>query len=281
MTMKRFLLPLLLLAGIAGLPAHRAQAQEKPVLNQAPPGPPPAQPQPRPVEPTTTPVPAPTTEPTTTPTTEPAAPQPEPEQPAAPPSPDAPSGLDFPNRKATKAGGAEDKPPTKKFLYTNVGLGFSSSGGLNQFNVSAAPAVGFRLTNKFAIGPGISYAYSSYSLTDDFRNAGYALNSQGDKSIKLSSLGVKAFAQYIVYKEFFVHAEYEVTNAELIDVNANNEFYKYKRTVTTPLAGIGYRSALSQNAAVDIVGLYNFDNTLYSLYPALVIRFSFLYNFGK
>ncbi|HEX8507660.1 MAG TPA: hypothetical protein VF630_20020 [Hymenobacter sp.] len=273
--MKRHLLPLLLLAGIAGLPAHRAQAQEKPVLNSAPPGPPPAQP--RPVEPAPVPAPA----PTTAPTTEPAAPTPAPEFPAVEPSPNAPSGLDFPNRKATKAGGAEDKPPTKKFLYTNFGLGFSSSGGLNQFNVSAAPAVGFRLTDKFAIGPGISYAYSSFSLNDNAKNAGYALNRQGDNSIASSSLGVKAFAQYIVYKEFFVHAEYEVTNAELVDFDPNDGYYKYKRTVSTPLAGVGYRSYLGQNAAVDIVGLYNFDSSLYSLYPGLVLRFSFLYNFGK
>ncbi|WP_157781085.1 hypothetical protein [Hymenobacter sedentarius] len=224
------------------------------------------------------PAPAPTTPPATQPS---AAPMPAPEFPAAEPSPNAPSGLEFPNRKATKAGGAEDKPPTKKFLYTNFGLGFSSNGGLNQFNVSAAPAIGFRITDKFALGPGISYAYSSYSLTDAAKNAGYVLNAQGDNSIKSSSVGLKAFAQYIVYKEFFVHAEYEVTNAELVDVDSNNGFYKYKRTVTTPLAGIGYRSYLGQNAAVDIVGLYNFDNTIYSLYPGLVIRFSFLFNIGR
>ena len=47
------------------------------------------------------------------------------------------------------------------------------------------------------------------------------------------------------------------------------------------LAGIGYRSYLGENAAVDIVGLYNFDNTISSLYPPLVVRFSFLFNFGK
>ncbi|MDB5235269.1 MAG: hypothetical protein JWR44_2262, partial [Hymenobacter sp.] len=190
------------------------------------------------------------------------------------------SGLDFPNRKATKAGGAEDKPPTKKFLYTNFGLGFASNGGLNQFNISAAPAVGFRITDKFAVGPGISYAYSSFSLDNNAQNAGYMLNQQGDKSINSSSVGLKAFAQYIVYKEFFVHAEYEVTNAQLIDFDPNVGYYKYKRTVTTPLAGVGYRSYLGENAAIDIVGLYNFDNTVYSLYPGLVVRFSLLFNFG-
>ena len=60
--MKRHLLPLLLLAGAtATLPAYQAQAQDKPVLNTAPPVPP------RPVVPTApvpvTPEPAPAPEP--------------------------------------------------------------------------------------------------------------------------------------------------------------------------------------------------------------------------
>ena len=269
--MKHHLLPLLLLVAAAtGLPTFRAQAQDKPVLNTAPPGLPPA-----PVRPAT-PAPA----PPAAPEPAPAAPTSDPNAPIPQSSPSAPSGLDFPNQKATKAGGAEDKPPTKKFVYANFGLGFASTGGLNQFNASISPAVGFRISNKFAVGPGISYAYSSYSLSNQARSAGYSLNRQGDKSISSSSVGLKGFAQYIVYKEFFIHAEYEVTNAQLIG-NDINGYYKYNRTVTTPLAGIGYRSYLGQDAAIDIVGLYNFDTTLYSLYPPLVIRFSFLFNFGK
>ena len=271
--MKRHLLPLLLLVAAAGLPTLQAQAQDrKPVLNSAPPGPPPAPV--RPPAPTPTPVPTPTPE---NPTPEP-TPTYDPNTPTPPSSPSAPSGLEFPNRKTTKAGGAEDQPPTKKFVYTNFGLGFSSYNGLSQFNVSAAPAIGYRITDKFAIGPGISYAYSNYFLAN---NSNFVLTAAGGKSISTSSVGFKAFAQYIVYKEFFIHAEYEVTNAQLIDQDANLYFYKYKRTVATPLAGIGYRSYLSQNAAVDIVGLYNFDSNVYSLYPGLVVRFSFLYNFGK
>lgn len=262
--MKRHLLPLLLLAGAATLPAYRAQAQDKPVLNTAPPGQPATTP--RPVEPAV-PMPVPTAP----------APAPEPTYNAPVQStPDAPSGLDFPNRKATKAGGAEDKPPTKKFLYTNFGLGFSSYNDVSQFNISAAPAIGFRITNKFAVGPGISYAYSSYSVPK-----GYSITAAGASSVSTSSFGIKAFAQYIVYKEFFLHAEYEVTNAQLLGDDGRGYLAKVNRTVSTPLAGVGYRSYLGENAAVDIVGLYNFDNSVFSLYPGLVVRFSLLFNIGK
>lgn len=266
--MKRHLLPLLLLAGVACLPAHRAQAQDKPVLNSAPPGPPPAPP--RTAEPVPTPAPQPMAAPE--PINAPAnAPVPQ-------PTPNNPSGLNFPNRNLPQVGTGADKPFKKYFLYTNFGLGFSSYDDVNRFNISAAPAIGYRITEKLAAGPGISYAYSSYSLSG---NPGYALNVNGDRSIKSNSIGVKAFAQYIVYKEFFVHAEYEVTKAELIDVDPASGYYTYHQTASTPLAGIGYRSYLGENAAIDIVGLYNFDSTVYSLYPPLVLRFSFLFNLGR
>jgi hypothetical protein len=262
--MKRHLLPLLLLAGVASLPAYRAQAQDKPVLNSAPPGPPPAQPTPVPAQTPQqpAPVPAPVQQPVN--------------EPVVQPTPDSPSGMDFPNRKATKAGGAEDKPPTKKFIYSNFGLGFSSYDGVSQFNASVAPSLGFRVTKNLAVGPGISYAYSSYSVPN-----GYALTANGDNSISTSSLGLKGFAQYIVYKEFFVHAEYEVTKAQLLSYDGMGYYSKVNRTVTTPLAGVGYRQYIGESAAIDIVGLYNFDNTIYSLYPGLVIRFSFLFNIGR
>jgi hypothetical protein len=207
------------------------------------------------------------------------------------PTRDSPSGLEFPNRSATKAGGAEDEPPTKKFLYTNLGLGFNSTGGISNFNFSLAPAIGFRLTKNLAVGPGITYAYNNYSLSpSDFaRTYGFpyptptgTLTATGANRLSSSSVGLKFFAQYIVYREFFVHGEYEVTSAQLAGYDDQNYLVRIKRSVTTPLAGVGYRSSLGEKAAVDIVGLYNFGNALFSLYPGrFIMRFSLLYNIGK
>ena len=278
--MKRNLLPLLLLAGAAGLPTLSAQAQDKPALNTTPPGLPPA-----PARPTTPTQPEPSQPERTQPE---AAPQPE----VAPqPTRDAPSGLNFPNRNPSGSGSGDDsdRPLKKKFIYTNFGLGYSSS-DLSRFNVSAAPAIGFRITDKFAIGPGISYAYSSFSLSpENFYNIyGYnyptptgTLTESGSNSLSTSSLGVKAFAQYIVYRVFFLHGEYEVTNAQLPFQDGRGYLFKRNQTVTSALGGVGYRSALGENAAADIVMLYNFNSSVFSLYPGLVIRFSFLFNFGK
>ncbi|WP_460500627.1 hypothetical protein [Hymenobacter agri] len=250
------------------------------MLNTAPPGPPPAPTRP------VTPVPAPA------PATEPAAPAPvyDSTQPAPQPSASAPSGLDFPNRKNTKAGGAEDVPPTRKFIYSNLGLGYSSVDGISNFNFSLAPALGYRITNKLAVGPGISYAYNNYSLSPEnfYRTYGFAyptpsgsLTATGSNNMSSSSLGVKVFAQYIVYKEFFIHGEYEVTNAQLAGYDSQNYLTKISRTVTSTLAGIGYRSTLGDRAALDILGLYNFNSSVFSLYPGLNLRFCLLFNIGK
>jgi hypothetical protein len=161
-------------------------------------------------------------------------------------------------------------------LYTNFGLGYNSYNGYGQFSASIAPAIGYRVTEKLAVGPGISYAYNNYSFA-----SGYF--SQGSPKISTSykNLGVKVFAQYMVYKQFFAHAEYEVTQAEIPGIDSGGNLAKYKTTIQTPLAGAGYRQQFSDRAAADIVVLYNFNDGYQDIYGQPVIRFSFLFNLGK
>ncbi|MBC6990040.1 MULTISPECIES: hypothetical protein [Hymenobacter] len=276
--MKR-LFCLLVLGGSALWLAPTASAQTdttrttvKPQLNTAPPGPPTPAPRPadQPAARPAVPVPAP-----------PPVDQPLPSQTA--PRSDSPSGLDFPVGAKLKA----DEPKSKYFLYTNFGLGYSSnpySGG--QFSASLAPAIGYRLTDKFSFGPGISYAFNSVSFPSDYRTIGFP------NSVQLNSLGIKGFAQYMFYREFFIHAEYEVTRAESYNVyevipQQQYEVVKVKRTLNTPLLGLGYRQQFGQRAAGDITVLYNFndgyDTAGYPLSPygQPVIRFSFLFDIGR
>ena len=258
--MKRHLLPLLLLVGVAGLPTLSVQAQDKPVLNTAPPGPPPTPA--RPVAPTPEPAPV--------------APVP-PQEPVAQPSPDRPSGLDLPGTREAKAAAAE-AANTKMFVYTGFSLGYNSyfagNAQVSQFVIGASPAVGYRINDRLAAGPGISYSYSNYSV-DYGRNL-------GGGSLQSNNFGVKAFAQYRVYDQFFIHGEYEVTRARVLEYDASNNPTggKLERTIESPLAGVGYRQQFSDRAAADILLLYNFNDTFESLYPNPVIRFNFLFNIG-
>ncbi|QKG52146.1 outer membrane protein [Hymenobacter sp. BRD67] len=154
-----------------------------------------------------------------------------------------------------------------------MGLGYSSLYGFSNFNLSVSPALGYRVTDRLSIGPGISYAYNYYG-----QNNGNGTSN----SVSTSSFGVKVFAQLMVIDHFFLHAEYESTKAEFLVVDQYNNYVgTVSRQVQTPLAGIGYRSQISSRAAADIVVLYNFQDNYNSIYPNPVIRFNFLFNIGR
>ena len=274
--MNRLLLPFLLSA-LALLAPGRALAQRKPVLNTAPPGTAPVRPAPAPVTDTanvapTIPVYTPATRPTYTP---PAQPQP-PTDPQ--PTSNSPSGLELPGREqARKAAEQHAEQYTKLFIYSGIGLGYSSIYGYSNFNFSISPALGYRVNDRLSIGPGISYAYNYYGLGNN--NYG---STNTNSSVSTSSFGVKVFGQFMVINNFFIHAEYESTRAQFLAVDQYNQYVgTITRTVQTPLAGVGYRSQISNRAAADIVVLYNFQDNYNSIYPNPVIRFNFLFNIGR
>jgi hypothetical protein len=276
--MKSFFLPLLT-AAVLFSAASGAQAQDKPVLNTTPPGtrPQPA-PQPQQPQPTPAPQPTPQAEPAPAPTPAPEAPAPA-NQPQ--PTPDNPSGLNFPGRtKSTSGFGGPALTAKKMFIYTNFGLGFNSSYGISQFNISVAPALGYRFSERFSAGPGISYAYNNISYD---KSVYRPVTANGGYNISTNSIGLKIFAQFMVYKQFFLHGEYEVTKAEIPFEDSNTPYIsKIKKTVGTPLLGAGYRTEFSSNAAADIVVLYNFNSGIAnSVYGQPEIRFNFLFNIGR
>ena len=260
--MKRHLLPLLLLAGVACLPAHRAQAQDKPVLNSAPPGPPPVAPRP--------------TEPARAPEVRPAAAPTPATEPVVQPTLNSPSGMELPGReKERQAAQTKAELNSRFFIYSGFGLGYSSYAGYSQFSGSLSPALGIRLNDRLAVGPGLSFAYNNYGFS----------NRSGAQiaSISTKSVGVKVFAQYRVIDQFLIHAEFENTRAQLLAVDTNGFLTGgvVTKTIQTPLAGLGYRQQFSTRAAADILLLYNFQDNYNSIYSNPVIRFNFLFNIGR
>ncbi|MBO3269626.1 hypothetical protein [Hymenobacter defluvii] len=290
--MKKLLLVLGVVVG-AGLAPTLSQAQTtptpdttrtqqaKPQLNTAPPGAPARQ------APAPTPAPARGYEVTTpAPTPAPATPAPQPgvpaDQPGAPvyrPNPNSPSGLEFPPGSRASE---QPKPLRRYFVYSNFGLGYSSFYGDGQFNIGVAPAIGYRVSERFAIGPGISYSYISanYSALTQSVN-GYPAK------IHYHNVGVKGFAQFIVYKQFFLHGEYEVTQLNATATDSNGRISKGHQVANTLLGGAGYRTQLGDRFAADIVILYNFNDGLdsggyrNSPYGQPEIRFNFLFDIGK
>ncbi|GAA4386705.1 hypothetical protein [Hymenobacter koreensis] len=312
--MKRLLLAAAVgSAALLTAPAALAQRTDstavKPQLNTAPPGP--VLPRTR----TTTPTPAPTapspapTRPTTPAPTQPTTPtQPSttidddgreakplpstaPAPRTAPPATTPRNGtIDDDGRPAkalpstgTVPGATLDETPEKSkyFIYGNFSLGLNGNRvGGTSYNVGASPALGYRITERIAVGPGIVYSHSGYSIPASNSNTGVRQRISGN------NYGLKAFAQVIVFKQFFVHAEYEVTRAQIIyEVLTSPTTLMIERqeaTVRTPLLGVGYRQSLGDRAAADIAVLYNFNNGLQAnIYGQPVIRFSFLFDIGK
>ncbi|MGI4875434.1 MAG: hypothetical protein ACRYFX_30130 [Janthinobacterium lividum] len=273
--MKRLLFPFLL-GAVALLAPGRSLAQEKPVLNTAPIV------IPAPTQPTPAPVPAPvdtTRRRPAKPTYTPPAGYDEPQQ--AQPNSTSPSGLELPGREqARKAAQEHADQYTKFFIYSGFGFSYNQNqyydGGA--LNLSASPALGYRINDRVSIGPGISYAYTSQTF------------GKGQPTLSLSNFGGKVFAQVRVIDQFLVHAEYEVTSAQLPVVDAqnrylltsSNQFLTTKRTISSPLAGVGYRSQFSNRVAGDLLVLYNFNDSFNnSIYSNPVIRFNILVNIGR
>jgi hypothetical protein len=265
--MKRYLLPLAL-GAVVFLAPSLAHAQEKPVLNTAPTVPTPAPVQPAPA------VPAPIIADTAR--LRPTNTQPQPA--AAPagtlptPSYNSPSGFELPEREQKRQALQQHAEMySKVFIYSGISPGYSSYYGYSQLSLGISPAIGYRLTDRIAVGPGLTYTYNNY---------GFDTNINTTQHISTNTLGFKVFGQVMVYKQFFAHAEYETTKAEIPTADANGNLSTASYQVNSMLAGAGYRSQISNRVAADILLLYNFNDNYNALYHNPVVRFNFLFNIG-
>ncbi len=155
--------------------------------------------------------------------------------------------------------------PSRWFVAGNPDLGFSASGGYSFFNVGLSTLLGYRITERFAIGPGLTYQYSSIS-------------GLGVQSIRYSSIGARLFGQALITDNIFAHAEIEALRTPLVD--RLGILYPDRRAlVQSTFAGLGYRQAMGSRAALDIMVLYNFNRTEnYYIYGQPEFRFNLLFD---
>lgn len=141
----------------------------------------------------------------------------------------------------------EDDVPFRKKLFTGGGFGLSFG---DYTNIQVSPILGYRLSDRFALGLGLSYFYFS----NGFDNA--------------TLLGGKAFAQAIVYKEFFAHAEYE----QLSGIN------DFNYDVSALMVGAGYRQMVSERVGFDLMVLMDLNQNSRSLYDNPIFRGGLIIN---
>ena len=144
--------------------------------------------------------------------------------------------------------------PLKDRIVTGGGVGLGFGSVRDYFSVS--PMIGYRLTAKLLGGTGVTYRYTSYKL---YR-----------PSIKLNDYGLNPFLRFTVYRNIFIHTEYEYLNYEIPTSLAETT----RRSFDSVLAGGGFIQPIGQRAAFYLMALYNFsyqDQTQYSPYDSPIV----------
>ncbi len=118
----------------------------------------------------------------------------------------------------------------------NLGLQFGTI-----TNIEVSPLVGYRFTNDFSAGLGVTYIYlkTDYSNYPDFETNIY---------------GYRLFARHNIQEQFYATAEYENLSLEFIRLN---DFAKSREWVPGLFVGGGYFQPVGNRAGFNIAALYN------------------------
>ena len=142
-------------------------------------------------------------------------------------------------------------------LFTGGGLGLQF-GTVTLIDVS--PHIGYYLTDALALGLGGTYQYYRYK----------------DRYYEYSTdiYGGRLFARYYLFENLFLHGEYEYLSYEAALVDPFSYFTGDTKRVgiDSYLVGGGYRQPLGANSYVNLLVLWNLNETLYTPYDNPIIR---------
>jgi len=146
-------------------------------------------------------------------------------------------------------------------LFVGGGLGLQF-GSLTLIDIT--PMVGYRVTEKFETGIGLTYKYYKYN---DYYGLGIDLKS--------NIIGGSIFARYHIIENLFAHIEYESLRYRY------DEYYGSIGALTSEnriayinsfFIGGGYRQRISQSSYFYIMALWNLNETTLSPYSNPVLR---------
>lgn len=146
----------------------------------------------------------------------------------------------------------------------NFGLAFGS-----QTLIDLSPTIGYRVSDQFTIGTGVSYKYSQ--IKD------YTLDINSGKWYDYSSniFGGSLWARYHIIENVFAHAEVEQLQIHYNYTSVSGSVptkVKDNVGVTSVLVGGGYRQPLGNRVYFNILLLYNLNETDFSPYKNPIIR---------
>lgn len=136
------------------------------------------------------------------------------------------------------------------------------------FSIGLAPTIGYRITDDFSAGVGIGFQYYSFKDYYDFYNS----TTGQDERYPLRSIFYypSVWARYVVFRNFFVHAEaeYDMQHLREYGLDANGFPTVFKTSYNSPalLLGAGIRQPVSERSSLVIMGLYDVIQDKYSPY---------------
>ena len=140
-----------------------------------------------------------------------------------------------------------DSPSFKDRLY--LGGNFSFNVG-NRFTfIEVSPLVGYMLNQNVSVGLGINYLYYSRKLTNAFNG----------NELKVSSrvYGGRIFARHNILENYFVHAEFENVNTNVISFEKNGRSGINREWVPGLFIGGGIFQPVFGRGGVNFTILYN------------------------
>ncbi|MBP7849404.1 MAG: hypothetical protein KA053_03925 [Lentimicrobiaceae bacterium] len=144
---------------------------------------------------------------------------------------------------------------TRRF-FTGGGLGLQL-GTIAYVDVS--PFLGYFLMERWDVGLGVTYQYY--------------VDKRFNPHFTADVMGGRIFTRYHVLEDLFLQAEYEILNYNAALIDPLGFFIKPERVeVYNYLIGAGYRQAVSNRVSINLVGLWNLNESVYSLYDNPVIR---------
>lgn len=137
----------------------------------------------------------------------------------------------------------------KIYVGGNLGLGF---GDITYVDVS--PIVGYRITDRFSSGVGVSYLY--------FRDTRF--------DYETSTIGGSVFSRYNLSDQIFLHLEYQRQTYKARSISLDVESQRI--SVPYLLVGGGYTQPMGANSALFVSILYDVIEDPNSLYRNPIIR---------
>lgn len=152
-----------------------------------------------------------------------------------------------------------------------ISLGFSGGNFESLFQFGLSPMVGYKITDKFSVGPRVSAIYTNYRYQIS--------NTQVAKADPIS-WGAGAFARYRIIPIIFAHVEYGVENEALFTDIRGTDIVVARRTRNNMFLGLGYTSANSSSPwGFEISILYNALLPSNSVESPFDLRTGITYNF--